>query len=230
MKVVTNEALINRNRKIGQYTTLASLVILAGGLYLSFQQNSTLIFLSLAALIVGFALSQIGIYFGNRWGKKPRPDEAIADSLKGLDDKYTLYNYSVSIPHLLLGPSGAWVLIPYTQGGIITYSKGRWHQRGGNMYLKIFAQDTIGRPDYEIEAQVEKVKKILAEKLGDDADLPVIHPALVFTSDKATIQAEDAPVPTLTAEKLKDYIRKRSRETPFAPEKLDALRDSLVKA
>lgn len=229
MKIVTNEALIKRNRKIGQYTTLASLVILAGGLYLSFQQDPTMIFLSLAALIVGFALSQIGIYFGNRWGKTPRPDEVITDSLKGLDDKYTLYNYSTPVSHLLLGPSGAWVLIPFTQGGIVSYSKGRWHQRGGNMYLKIFAQDTIGRPDYEVENQVAKVKRVLAEKLGEE-ELPVIHPALVFTSDKVTIQADEAPVPTLKAEKLKDYIRKKSHDTPFAPEKLDALRESLAKA
>jgi hypothetical protein len=229
MKIVTNEPLIKRNRKIGQYTTLGSLVILAGGLYLSFQTNSTLIFLSLAALIVGFALSQIGIYFGNRWGKSPRPDEVIADSLKGLDDKYTLYNYSTPVSHLLLGPSGAWVLIPYTQAGTVTYTKGRWRQKGGNFYLKIFAQDSIGRPDYEVETQIEKVKKVLAANLGEE-ELPVIHPALIFTNEKVTIQADEAPVPTLKADKLKDFIRKKSRETPFAPEKLDALRDSLAKA
>ena len=229
MKIVSNEKLITRNKKIGQYTTIASLLVLAGGLYLSFQQNTSMIYVSLAALVLGFTLSQVGIHFGNRYGRSPRPDEVITASLKGLEDKYTLYHYSAPVPHLLLGPSGAWVLIPYNQAGTITYTKGRWHQKGGNFYLKVFAGDSLGRPDYEIDSQIERMKKALSKKFSEN-DFPVIHPALVFTNPKADVEVEDAPVPTLAASKLKDFIRKKSKETPFAPEQLDGLNDWLVQA
>jgi hypothetical protein len=221
--------MVKRNAKIGRYTTMASLAVLAVGLYLSFQASPTLYFISLGALIVGFTLSQVGIYFTNRWGRTPRPDEIIATSLKGMDDKYTLFNYTTPVPHLLLGPSGAWVILPYNQGGTITYTKGRWRQHGGSLYLKIFAQDSLGRPDIDVQNQVDKAKLILSANLGD-GELPEIHPAIVFTNEKANIQAEEAPIPTLPVDKLKDFIRKKSHDTPFAPEKLDALRDSLAKA
>ena len=227
MKIVTNEKLIDRNKKIGQYTTIGSLVILAGGLYLSFQQNSTQIYVSLAALLIGFALSQVGIYFGNRYGKSPRPDEVITSSLKGLEDKYTLYHYTTPIPHLLLGPSGAWVLIPYHQGGTITYERGRWKQKGGSWYLKFFAQDSLGRPDYEVEAQVDKIKKVFSTKMSDSA-IPEIRPALVFTNPKANIAAEETPIPALTPGKLKDFIRKKAKESPLSPDQLEVLKSSLA--
>jgi hypothetical protein len=228
MKIITNEVLVKRNAKIGRYTTMGSLAVLAVGLYLSFQASPTMYFVSLGALIVGFTLSQVGIYYTNRWGRTPRPDEIIATNLKGMDDKYSLFNYSTPVPHLLLGPSGAWVILPYNQGGTIKFEKGRWRQHGGSLYLKIFAQDSLGRPDIDVQNQVEKARVLLSANLGE-GEMPEIHPALVFTNEKVNVQAEDAPIPAMTVDKLKDFIRKKSHDTPFAPEKLDALRDSLAK-
>ena len=63
--------------------------------------------------------------------------------------------YIITLPptaHLLVGPVGVWVLMPRHQAGRITYdeNKNRWRQKGGNFYLKIFAQENLGRPDLEI--------------------------------------------------------------------------------
>ena len=131
MKIVSNNKLIRRNKKVGNYTTIGSLVILGLGLYLSFAnpQDPNLFTYSLVCLLVGFLLSQVGIFFGNRWGRSPRPDELLNSSLKGLDDKYTLYHYITRVSHLLIGPAGIWVLFPYQQQGMITYNpqKMRWN-------------------------------------------------------------------------------------------------------
>jgi len=228
MKIYTNERLIQRNKKIGQYLTIASLVVLGGGLYLSFRPDPSMVTLSLVALLVGFLLSQIGIYFGNRWGRSPRPDQTITASLKGPDDKYTLYNFTSPTPHLLLGPNGIWVFLPYHQGGKIVYEKGRWKQKGGNLYLRIFAQDGIGRPDLEIDSQVDSVRRELLKKLPED-QIPPVQPALVFTNEKADIAADDAPVPTLPAKKLKDVIRKKPKDNALTPERLAAIQQALLK-
>lgn len=231
MKVITNEKLVNRNRKIGQYTTLASLAILGLGLYLSFQTSSqTSVLYSFVALLLGFALSQIGIYFQNRWGRNPRPDQQIANSLKGLSESYTLFNFSSPVSHLLLGPTGLWIILPYHQNGRITYENGRWRQHGGNLYLKIFAQNNLGRPDLDIKSQVASLEKGLATVAPAESALPAIRPVILFMNEKAEVDAEAAPVPTLTVKKLKEYIRKRPKDPAMTPEKQAALESALSKS
>ena len=226
MEIITNEKLVKRNARLGQITSISALVILAGGMIISFTKPE-LFALSMFSLIVGFFLSQIGIYYGNRWGRHPRPDEVLSASLKGLDDRFALYNYSTPTSHLLVGPAGVWVLIPHHQNGVITYdsAKKRWKQKGGNLYLKIFAQDGLGRPDLEISAEVDAIKKYLGKKLPEAS--PEIQAALVFTSDKAEVNTEDAPTPTVHVKKLKEYLRKQSKDNAFSLDKSTQIRKAL---
>jgi hypothetical protein len=222
MKIYTNEKLINRNRRIGQVTTISSLAVLALGLFLSFQGSSQLITYSFLALILGFILSQVGIYMGNRFGRRPRLDESIDAALKGLDDKYSLIHYGTPVSHLLLGPAGIWVVLPYPQSGTITYQKNRWRQKGGNFYLKLFAQEGLGRPDLEVASNTADLERFL-EKTSPEAEFPPIQTVLVFTNEKVTIDVEDAPTPTLPIKKLKDFIRKTAKETPASMDKINAV-------
>jgi hypothetical protein len=84
MEIIKNDRLINRNSRIGQIASIAGLIVLGGGLFISFTRPE-MFSISLIALLVGFGLSQIGIYFANRWGRHPRPDEILDAALKGLD-------------------------------------------------------------------------------------------------------------------------------------------------
>lgn len=226
MKIITNNQIIRRNRLIGQTSTIASLVILGSGLVMSFQPH--LINWSFLALIVGFLLSQIGIYFGSRWGRSPRPDEKINQALKGLDNKFSLYHYTVGVAHLISGPAGVWVLLPFHQGGTITYSeeKNRWKQKGGNLYLKVFAQESLGRPDLEVQSAMNDAQRILKSVLGDQ-EIPEPQVALVFTNPKANLDAANAPYPTLHLSKLKDFLRQKARENPAEMEKIQLLQKAL---
>jgi len=124
MKIIINEKMIRRNARIGQIATLGGLAILAGGMIISFRKQE-LFLIAWASLILGFILSQIGIYFGNRWGRSPRPDEKLNQALKGLDDRYTIYHYTTPLSHLLIGPAGICVLLTRHQRGRVTYEKGR---------------------------------------------------------------------------------------------------------
>jgi hypothetical protein len=177
-------------------------------------------------LLVGFALSQVGIYFGNRWGRRPRPDELINQSLKGLDGRYSLYHYQSPSSHLLVGPAGVWAILPRHQRGKISFEKGRWRQRGGNIYLKIFAQEGIGRPDLEINSELDSAKQYLS-KLFPDEEIPEINAVLVFTNDRAEVQADNAPIPTLHIKKLKEFIRKHAKSKPVSTEKIKVIQESL---
>jgi hypothetical protein len=225
MEVITNERLIKRNARIGQISSLVGLLILGAGMYISFTQPE-LFSISLGALLVGFALSQVGIYFGNRWGRRPRPDELINQSLKGLDGRYRLYHYQSPSSHLLVGPAGVWVILPRHQRGTISYEKGRWRQRGGNLYLKIFAQEGIGRPDLEINSELDSAKQYLS-KLFPDEEIPEINAVMIFTNDRAEVQADNAPIPTLHIKKLKEFIRKHAKSKPVSTEKIKVIQESL---
>ncbi len=231
MKIVTNEKLITRNKKIGQITSITSLVVLGIGLYFSFTSTSPYsVSITFGALILGFLLSQVGIFYGNRWGRSPRPDERLMASLKGLEDRYTFYNYSTAVPHLLVGPPGIWVLIPYSVRGSVTYDekKSRWRQRGGNWYLKFFAQEGLGRPDLDALSMINDAEKYIAKNL-ENFEHPPVQAALVFTNDRTSVDATNAPVPTLPASKLKDFFRKKAKEDPAPIETIRLLQAALPK-
>ncbi|MFL7891872.1 MAG: hypothetical protein ACK2UM_15395 [Anaerolineales bacterium] len=230
MEIISNDRLIKRNARIGQVTSITGLVILAGGMFISFTRPE-MFSISLVALLVGFGLSQIGIYFGNRWGRRPRPDEMLNDALKGLDGRYSLYHYSTPTSHLLVGPAGIWVLMPRQQAGTITYddNKKRWRQKGGSIYLKIFAQENLGRPDLEIGSELHAVSRFLEDHL-DKEQIPEVSAALVMTNEKCVVEAENAPAPTLEAKKLKDFIRKTAKSKPISLDLVKEIQDSINQA
>lgn len=228
MKILTNEKNIRRNARIGQYTSIASLLILAGGMYVSFVYPTQL-YISFSSLIIGFILSQIGIYFGNRWGRRPRIDERITNALKGLTKDYTLYHFITPVSHLLVGPAGIWILEPYYQRGTIVYEKGKWKQKGGGIllgYLKIFAQEGLGRPDLEIAADIDDLTKYLKKNLP--GELPAeINTVMIFTDERAIIEAENAPVPAMKIDQVKDFLKKTFRQNPLSVDAIKMITNAL---
>ena len=232
MKIIKNEKMIKRNARIAQFTMLAGLAVLAGGMYYSFRYPEQ-VAVSLGALMLGFLFSQIGIFFMNRWGRRPRPDEQIDQALKGLDKKYTLYHYASPTSHLLVGPAGVWVLKPHHQRGIISYENNRWRQRGGGLalqYLKIFAQEGLGRPDLEVLHEIERMQNYLGKEIPDE-NVPPIQAALVFTHPDVKIEiSEDAQPPAVTVplSKLKDLIRKSAKAKSISQEKTQLINDALI--
>ena len=231
MKIHINDRLVRRNARLGQVASLVGLLVLVGGMYISFQYQN-LVGVAWIALLIGFALSQLGLYYRNRWGRRPRPDEHLSLALKSMDDRHSLYHYLSPVPHLLVGPSGIWVLIPYHQIGKITYENGRWKHKGGNVfqrYLRLFAQEGIGRPDVDSKAEAEAIKRYLKKQLPDRY-IPEPKPVLVFTSDKAELEADEAPVPSVPLKKLKELIRKSAKDSAIDTDSLKFIRDFLTPA
>jgi hypothetical protein len=206
--------------------------VLAGGMFVSFQYPEQANW-SFLALLLGFVLSQVGIYYSNRYSRKPRPDELIDQALKGMDKKYALYHYLTPATHLLVGPSGLWVLLPYYQRGTITFSKGRWRQQGGGLlyqYLKLFAQEGLGRPDMDVANQTNALKSYLQKRLPEES-LPEIQAALVFTNPKAQIaipEDENPPAETVLLKDLKELIRKSGKSKTISQDKVKLIQDALL--
>jgi len=228
MKIIKNENLIKRNGRIGQWTSLGALGVLGIGMYISFQRPDLFVY-SIAALIAGFAMTQVGMYFSNRWGRSPRPDEQLDAALKGLPGDMTIYHYVSPVSHLLIGPAGLWILHPYHQRGKVTYYKNRWRLSGGGFmqaYMTIFGQEGIGRPDAEISNEIELVKRFFSKQLTEP-EIPEIRAALVFTNDQAEVDTSDAPLPVMKLKQLKDFIRQKAKEKTIDSSVLEKLKSLL---
>jgi hypothetical protein len=222
MKIITNEKLLKRNRKIGQITTLAGLGILGVGVYLTFQNDAAYISWSFAALIVGFTLSQVSLYIQNRWGRNPRTDETINQSLKGLDDRYTILHYIAPTSHLLVGPCGMVAILPYYIKGTISFKDGRYKQKGGNWYLKVFAQESIGRPDIDSDTAVHSIADEIRKKDPAMEETPSIKSVMLFFDPAVQLDLnEEAPLEAVQIKKLKDYVRRQSKDSRISPDEID---------
>ncbi len=228
MKIISNTKKIQRNYKIGLYTSLGSLALLVAAVALTIigLNRPDLTFYSFIAMVGGLLLSQVGVYFANRWGKSPRVDERISQGLKGLDDRYTLYHYSTPVPHLLTGPSGIWVITPEYQSGTITYQKNRFRQQGVGFFARVVGQEGLGRPELEANSYQEQFSKFLNRSLDGDSQPPV-HALILFTNPKANVQVQEAPIPTMHVDKLKDFVRRKAKEEPANLEKIRQVQEIL---
>jgi hypothetical protein len=229
MKISNNYPLIQRNKKISQIVLYASLALLVVGLIWSFTgadiSQYTMAYL---ILIPAYLLVQISIYLANRWGRSPRPDEIIGQSLKGLNDQYTLYNYNTGVPHLLVGPAGVWIIKPYHQFGTISFNSGknRYEQRGGaNFIAKLFGQE--GLTDIERESKMAlRDFDSYNKKMNIEMD---VKPKIVniFYSEKAEMLTKNAPEATIHSDKLKDMLRSQAKISPLRDEKINQIRQQL---
>lgn len=229
MKIIKNEKLIERNGKIGNWISLGALAVLGIGMYLSLQKPEWFMY-ALLCLILGFTMTQIGMYMGARWGRSPRPDEKIDAALKGLHSDFNLYHYATPASHLLVGPAGIWVILPYHQGGKIRYDGKRWKLSGGGFlqgYMRIFGQEGLGRPDAEAQAEINMVKKHLEKNLGEFTSAPEVNALLVFTNESLELDAGDSPFPAMKLKQAKEFLRQQSKNRVLSAAEIDRIKEIL---
>jgi hypothetical protein len=228
MKSIKNEKLIKRNATIGNWTSLAALAVLGLGMYISFTRTELFTY-SLIALVLGFTLTQIGMYMGSKFGRSPRPDERLDAGFKGLQNEFVMYHYTTPVSHLLVGPAGAWVVMPYHQKGQVEFKKNRWRIRGGGFlqsYMRIFGQEGMGRPDVEIENEIRALKKYLAKNM-DESEIPEINALIVFTNENVDVDANDSPIPALKLKQVKEFVRQKAKEKKLSADTTNKLKSVL---
>lgn len=218
MRLITNEVLYKRNSRVALISNLLGMLLLVVSVYILFNSEEDfgryLLF-----LLGGMIFTQVGAYF-SRWNR--RPDRQLAQALKSLDDNYTLYNYTSPVSHLLVGPSGLWILLPRHTRGAISYDANRRRWKASGLPLsKRFGQDPIGNPlgDASIEAQA--LDRWLSKHLKDES-VPV-SAALVFLEDEADVKVGTAALPTTTAKKLRQLVVKPQVGEPIGPQRAKQL-------
>jgi hypothetical protein len=204
MRVSANEKLIKNRRRLGTYTSIAGLGVLVVGMIVSFRGQY--VWVSFIALIIGFILAQFGTYNLRQWGRSPRPDQVIETALKGFDDRYHLYAWTLPAPLVLLSPQGIYSFTTKDQTGEITVNGSQWRSKFSlSRVLTLFAQGGMGNPGNEASDNANQVKKWLDEKAPELA--AAVQPVVVFIDERAQLTVSEPAVPVLTPAGLKKWMR-----------------------
>jgi hypothetical protein len=229
MKIIRNDKLIKRNAKISQYVLIAALTTLVIGIYFTITKSDPEeIGWAYLFLIPSYILVQISIAMGNRWSRSPRPDEIVTQSLKGLDNQYSLYIFTTPVPHLLISPAGIWIIKTYHQSGkiFLDEKKNILKQRGGgNFFTRIFASEGIGnvvKDSQELKSRVEKY--FLKQEITNTPEIKAVN---VFISPDVVIDVPAFAEAITTPDKLKDFLRRTAKQVNMNPEEIEKLTQEL---
>ena len=229
MQVVANEKLIRRRGRIGQIVSWSGLGILLIGMIVSFQAKPTQsdygrwITISLVCLGVGFLGANIGGYFMRRWGRRPRPDELLATAMKGFDDRYVFFTWTLPAPLVMLSPRGVYVFVTRDHAGDIYVEEERWRQPWQwRRILTAFAQEGLGNPGKDVLDDAGRLRQFIAQHLPDLAEIP-IYPIVVFLHPRAELHLNNPSAPVIAAKKLKAFLRAEGRGEAIEAEDRHAL-------
>ncbi len=239
MIVHTDEGLVSSRRRIGRIASIAGLVVLGLGLFVSFNQASRqgdqvdtfqALILPYLTLIVGLVLVTVGKANNVRWGGRFPPHEVLTNGLKSLDNRHRLYNYTTGIPcdHLLVTPNGLIVFDTKPTFGNIRNEGDRWSRQGGvAKWLVYFTEGGLGNPSREAIATTDRVKKWLSEQLGEEiANRLPVQTAIVFTHPRAALTVENPAIPVILGKDVRSFVRgpdKKNRLPADAQKRLTEL-------
>jgi hypothetical protein len=229
MQTVVNDRYVNGRMKIGNYAHFASMGLLVIGFVLSLATGTLgqeVIFVAYVCLIGAFLLLSYGRRFTRRWGSRFRQDQWLIPALRGVDNNHTLYNYAApDLPdHVMVGPSGLYLLVPKPNGGTVQFVNGKW-SRGSlsSTFLRGLAEGGLGNPMLDVKVAMEQLASYLRKNGSDElvAGLEA-RPVIVFTNPGVNLMVKDPPMPIVKTKDLRAIFRRA--KTSMAPEKVEELK------
>lgn len=229
MVVIRDDKKIARLRTFGQITSFLGLAALIGGMALIFFGNPQNVFwLQLVALLVGWLLSQVGIYFSQRYARHPRPDEVLDEALEKAARDGRLYHYVLPAPHVLLLPTGLIVFITKYQGGQITVDGDKWKQSGIGL-RRFFGQEGIGNPTKDAEHHVGALAHFLKKNVPEVEEVPIAALIVFTTKGVKNLDLKKSSIPAMHSTKIKGFLKQNKGDMKMPQVDYDAIRRALDK-
>jgi hypothetical protein len=206
MKVFIDRQKIDARARWSNIASVGGLLLLMAGIAVPLFLP-VLAGLAYASMIVGMGVSMVGIYFANRWVRKPRPEESLDRALKSFDDHYRLYHYpSLPCDHLLLTPTGVVVLETFNLGGNFSYRGNRWKEAMTiGRALRYIVEEHVGDPIAAVRQVEKELNRLFRKELGSEVAIS-IKSVVVFTHPAANLDIEESPVPVCKIDKLKKQV------------------------
>lgn len=260
MKIYRNVSEIRKKESLGRRFSLIGLGILFVGLLASFvpswfppsEDPSVVVsapvqflqsywaWISFAALPLGFICASFGSYFINRFARRrwtgsktiARPDEVLERNMKGFDDKYAYFAWSLPASHVVVGPGGLTVLAVRSDRGKVTVQGDRWREPFSiGRFFTVFAREGVGNPALELDEQTRKLRALLEKAplpQGESAANIPIDPVAIFLNPEMQITLENPSITVLRVDQLKDYLRRRAKEVKVSPATMRVVADYLA--
>jgi hypothetical protein len=230
MKICIDRQKLNVRAKAANFASIGGLVLLLASVALPLFVPGTST-ISTILMIVGVVISMVGIFFANRWVRKPRPEDSLDKALKSLDDQYRMYHYPSSLPcdHLLLTPSGLLALEVANLSGYFSYRNGRWKEAmTPGRALRYIVEERVSNPVTLSAAMVQEIKSRVEKEFEGEVKVPV-RALTVFTHPTTQLDVEGGPIPAVKIDKLRKQVTiPGERLAPEAYEKLSTWLDGLT--
>jgi hypothetical protein len=211
MKIVIDQESLNRRARLSHIASLGGLLVLLGSVLVSLLKPEWIILVTV--MLFGWGIvSIIGIFYANRWVKKPRPENVLNESLKVLDDRAYIFHYLPLCDHLLILPHGLVVIETCNLEGKFTYKGGKWKQNISlSRATRFFLEEKLGDPIARAEAYASTLKSITKDVLGDSLAFDV-YPLVVFTNPLAQINVINPPIPVILPRELPRRLPKNKNK------------------
>ena len=206
MRAEVNQSLLVSRAKWAKILSFGGMGCLIGSIVLVNTRPD----LAWAILLAGLITSTAGSHLASRYMREPRAEEALQKALKGFDDHHVLYSFLLPIEHVLVAPSGAWVILVRKQPGTFSYDGRRWRQKVTlGRLLSFLGEPGLGRPIRELEYETEKLRERLADA-GTPAGVPV-EGVVVFADPRASVEVKGTSCPVVTLDNLTGFFRRELR-------------------
>jgi hypothetical protein len=225
MKAYIDRQKVNARAGLANLASVGGLVLLLASVVMPLFWPA-LAKLASVLLVVGLGTAMIGIYFANRWVRKPRPEESLNKALKAFDDRYHLYHYpSLPCDHVLLTPAGVIALEVVNLSGSFSYRDGRWKEAMTiGRALRYIVEERVGDPVAFAQGIVAELGRLFEKELGREAKVP-IKALTVFTHPAVELEIESTSVPVCKIEKLRKQVAMNAER--LSPETYDKLNSYL---
>jgi hypothetical protein len=173
-------------------------------------------------LIVGFQVLSAGQWMSRKWKTRPRPDEQLAEDLKGATNKYAFYNYvplpsaekGLRVPmldHLIQAPEGFLIVQMQPEFGQITYNRNRWNRKVGIIErIGLIGSPPLGDPGRALEVRILAFKRWLA---GLGIENVLVDGVIAFNNARANVEIKsEPPYPVINHLQVVDYLREMTAE------------------
>lgn len=235
MKIYIDNKAVKRNSIIGKILRWTSLGCMLIGLMAVFSQevaeNPSLFMIFFSIMLVGVVISSISSYFTTRFGKSPRPDELIDKAFKGLDDRFHLFHYQYSIPHLLICPAGVWSVTPTFVDGEIVFNekKSNWEHKKNSLINRFLSKEYFPNPVSDLKLSKKEFDKFLKmNQINQNVEIK----SLIILMNKSVENVENNETDSiliLPIDKVKDKFRKLLKNNTLSVEFSESLVEQFSK-
>ena len=230
MKIIRDENRIEKMKKRSQQATLVGFLFLIGGFVLVFiDEVSNLFLFQLLALLIGWILSQVGIYLAHRYVRSPRPDEILDEAVKPAARQGRMYHFILPAPHVLLTKAGPVVFNLKYQSGDIAADGDKWKQKGIG-FRRFFGQEGLGKPTREVQTMIENMAGFIRKNAPEVDEVP-IGAMIVFTSKNIkNLDVADSTIPAMHFSKVKGFLKDKGKRKPIPSSDYEAIKAAFDQA